>query len=298
MEMDIRSHLTDMNNFLTLALLLIVTACQSKPEQAKTEDLAPRMMAMKAPSPEQTDASPDEDIVPEPTQPSAGKSRTPANRQLIRNAQVRIRVNEFKKSGKAIEQAVQQAGGQIANSNETKTDNSIESALTIRVPAARFDALLASILTESIFTDTKSITVEDVTRRYVDVEARIRSKKAVEETYLKLLKQARNVADVLKVEEQLGQIREEREVQEAELRQIKDEVALSTINLTYYQQTEVALNPEEPVYAQIWHNFTDGFRLMGNALVGLFYFLPLGLLGTGIVWLFLRWRRQRRKAVK
>ncbi|MVM37120.1 DUF4349 domain-containing protein [Spirosoma sp. HMF3257] len=219
------------------------------------------------------------------------------NRKIIRNAQVRIRVNDFKASGQTIEKAVQQAGGQISSSNETKTDNGIENALVIRVPAARFDALLALLLKESIFTDTKTITSEDVTRHYVDVEARIRSKKAVEETYLTILKQARTVGDVLKVEEQLGKLREEREVQEAELRQLKDEVALSTINLSYYQQTEVALNPEEPFYAQIWRNFTDGFRLMGDVLVGLFYFLPIGVVATVVVWLFLRWRRKRRSKV-
>ena len=255
------------------------------------------MASLKAPSPEQDNSLPDQEQPPESPKTTVQPTLS-VTRQLIRNAQVRIRVTDFTASGRSIEQAVRQAGGQIASSNETKTVNSLENALTIRVPAARFDALLALILNESIFTDTKTITTEDVTRRYVDVEARIRSKKVVEETYLKLLKQARSVADVLKVEEQLGQIREEREVQEAELRQLKDEVSLSTVNLTYYQQTEMALRPEEPFYAQIGHNLTDGFRLMGNVFVGLFYFLPIGVIGAAVTWLFLRWRRQRRNAVK
>ncbi|QDK80010.1 DUF4349 domain-containing protein [Spirosoma sp. KCTC 42546] len=301
MQISLGAHLKGMNYFLTLIVLLTVTGCQSKQEseQALAEiNLTPRSMAaLKAPSPEQDQASPDQEQMPEsptasPTQPSIG-----INRKIIRNAQVRIRVSDFTKSGQAIEQVVRQSGGQITSSNETKTGNSIENALVIRVPASRLDALLALLLKESIFTDMKTITSEDVTRRYVDVEARIRSKKAVEETYLKLLKQARSVADVLKVEEQLGKLREEREVQEAELRQLKDEVALSTINLSYYQQTEVALNPEEPFYTQIWHNFTDGFRLMGDVLVGVFYFLPIGIVGIGVVWLFLRWRRKRRSKV-
>lgn len=233
----------------------------------------------------------------EETQPvsSPKQAAVPANRKIIRHAQLRIRVNDFKASGQAIERAVSQAGGQISYSNETKTNNSIENEVKIRVPAPRLDALVASILNESIFTDTKTITSEGVTRQYIDVEARIRSKKAVEETYVNLLKQARTVADVLKVEEQLGHIREEREVQEAELRQLKDEVALSTLNLTYYQQTEAALRPEAPFYAQIWSNLTDGFRLMGNVVIGLFYFLPIGLVVGGIIWLYTRWRRQRSK---
>ncbi|MFD2570326.1 DUF4349 domain-containing protein [Spirosoma soli] len=220
----------------------------------------------------------------------------PATRKIVRNAQLRIRVSDFNASGKAIEQAVRQVNGQVANSNETKSDNSIENALTVRVPADRLDAFIDLVLKESIFTDTKTITAEDVTRRYVDVEARIKSKKAVEETYLKLLKQAKSVADVLKVQEQLARIQEEREVQEAELRQLKNEIALSTVNLTYYQQTETALRPEEPFYRQIAHNLADGFRLVSSVLVGVFYFVPLGLVVAGVIWLVSRWRRQRRKA--
>lgn len=290
-------HHTDMNKFLTMTLFLVLTACQSKLKQDTPEAPGPQARSMKALSPDQEAPLPEEELAPQTPQPSiTGQPTVVVSRKIIRNAQVRIRVNDFAKSGQAIEQAVRQAGGQIASSNETKTDNSIENALTIRVPTARFDALLALLIKESTFQDTKTINSEDVTRRYVDVEARIRSKKAAEETYLTLLKQARSVEDVLKIEEQLANIREEREVQEAELRQLKDEVALSTIHLTYYQQTEVALRPEAPFYTQIWDNLTDGFRLMGRVVVGLFYFVPLAMIGA-ILWLAIRWQRNRKKAI-
>lgn len=281
-----------MNKFAVLLIGVVVTACsQSKPEPDTAARPAPPAMAeMKRLTPEQDAPGPEDKPVPEPLAPPVA----PTNRKIIRNATVRIRVSSFVESGRAIEQAVQQAGGQIAQSDETKSGSSIENSLTIRVPAARFEDLLNKLVAQSIFTDTKTITAEDVTRQYVDVEARIRSKKAVEETYLKLLKQARTVADVLKIEEQLGQIREEREVQEAELRQLKDQVALSTINLTYYQQTEAALNPEEPFYTQIGRNLTDGIRLVGSVLVNIFYFLPLGLLVAAIIWGISRWRRKLR----
>ncbi|MBD2754464.1 DUF4349 domain-containing protein [Spirosoma validum] len=283
-----------MNNFLALGLLLVVMACQSKPTNRETDQHAMADVALLQPSALTQDAT---------SSPQQGKKvrneqsvqPTPAiNQKIIRNARVRIRVDDFKASGQAIEQAVHQQGGQITNSNETKTDNTIENALTIRVPANQFDALLTAVVNESIYTDIKTITVDDVTRQYVDVEARIRSKKVVEETYLNLLKQARSVEDVLKIEEQLGQIREEREVQEAELRQLKDNVALSTISLTYYQQTATALRPEEPFFSQLWSNFSDGFRLLGSVFIGLFYFLPVLIVGGGISWLVRRWYRQRR----
>ena len=283
-------HLCSMNKPLALICWLLLAAC-SKPEPgdttgAQTLEQAPRKLA----APDQEAPPPAvEELAPEPSGQPPGQAAT--NRKIIRNAQLRIRVSDFAASGRAIEQAVRQVGGQIASSNETKSDNTIENALTVRVPAARLDAFIDLVLKQSIFQDTKTITSEDVTRRYVDVEARIRSKKATEETYLRLLKQARTVEDVLKIEEQLGQIREEREVQEAELRQLKDEVALSTVNLTYYQQTEAALQPQEPFYRQIATNLADGFRLVGNLFVNVFYLLPLGLLVAGIVWLIARWRR-------
>ena len=274
---------------LTLAGWLLFAACQSKPEPGNIGPAArPEQAEMKVAAP-LPGALPTADELP------VGMILpTTASRKIIRNAQLRIRVTDFGASGRAIEQAVRRVGGQIVNANETRSDNAIENALTIRVPPARLDTFLELVLDESIFTDTKTITAEDVTRRYVDVEARIRSKKATEETYRRLLKQARSVGDVLKVEEQLARIREEREVQEADLRQLKDEVALSTVNLTYYQQTQTALRPEEPFYTQIADNLAGGFRLVGTMLVGVFYLLPLGLVGAAVVWLVARWRRGRR----
>lgn len=290
-----------MNKYLLFAFSVFLAACSSGPDATEPAQLSGTatgpMAMMRQAVPDQDAPSPaGEGGPPEPSpQPPVPVA---TNRKIIRNAQVRMRVSDFAASGRTIEQAVRQAGGQIANANETKSANTIENALTVRLPAARLDAFLNAVLKESIFTETKTITAEDVTRRYVDVEARIRSKKATEETYLRLLKQARNVADVLKVEEQLARMREEREVQEAELRQLKDEVALSTVNLTYYQQTEAALRPEEPFYTQIVHNFADGVRLVSNVLIGVFYFLPLGLVGALLVWFVARWRRRRRNAPK
>ena len=280
-------HLLGMNKLLYLVFSLAFVACQSKREPT---DLATQEVAqLRTAAPEQASPKADPDLsANDPVQ-----LLKTANRKVIRNAQLRIRVSDFILSGRSIEQSAKQVGGQITNSNETKSDNTIENALTIRVPADQLDSFIDLVLKEAIFTDVKTITAEDVTRRYVDVEARIRSKKAVEETYLQLLKKAHSVDDVLKIEEQLGQIREDREVQEAELRQLKEDVAFSTVTLTYYQVTKGAMRPQEPFYARIATNFSDGLSLLTNVLIGAFYLLPLGLVVAGVIWLVARWRRQK-----
>lgn len=285
-----------MNRFWLLLLSGMIAACSSRQDPDSAVSSAAnqppaataKRLALQAEAPETADAPPE---APAPEQPSSAVAR-----KIIQNAQLRFRVRDFTASGQRIEQIVRQQNGQIANANETRSGNSIENELTVRIPADRLDRFISQVLTESMFTDTKTITAEDVTRQYVDVEARIRSKKAVEQTYLNLLKQAKSVADVLKVQEQLAQIQEERDVQEAELRLLKDQVALSTVHLTYYQQTPLALNPEEPFYVRIGQNLADGFQLLGTVLVSLFYVVPLGLVVAGVSWLIIRWRRRRKSA--
>ncbi|MCY7349870.1 MAG: DUF4349 domain-containing protein [Cytophagaceae bacterium] len=257
------------------------TPTVNSPSQAMEEPPAPPAPEVPAPTKR---PKPGDPVVP----------KTTVQRKIVRNANLRFRVRDFQKTGEHIELAIKRVGGLIVSTNESKQDASLQNEMVIRVNAARLDTFLAIILKESIFTESKSITAEDVTRRYADVEARIRSKKATEEKYLQLLKQAKNVKDVLEVEQQLAQMREDIEAQEAVFRELKNDVAQSTVQLTYYQQTEASLNPEAPFYVKIWDNLSDGLGLLGSVFLGLFYFLPLFVLLGLFGWLIVRWRRGRK----
>lgn len=281
-----------MKSLFTLAVLISFTSsCQSGENQTKHyEAAAPLAMTeAKMAQPEEDQATagnPEETTVLPPAT---------TNRKIIRNASLRFRVDDLAASGKRINGLVKQVGGIITSSEDTRSEGQIQTMLTVRVPADKLDAFVDMILKESIYTDTKTITAEDITRRFVDTEARIRSKKATEEKYLQLLKQAKNVQDVLEVEGQLRQMREEIEVQEALLREMKNDVAMSTVNASYYQEVEGATNPESPFYVQIVRNLRDGFGMVGDFLVGIFYFLPLLLVITVPGWFLVRWWRRRKR---
>lgn len=267
--------------------LLVLAGCQSEQADTSAARFAPPEIAAEPeamPSP-----SLDPPVPPSPTAPAP-----PIPRQIIRNATLRFRVRDFVESTARIERAVAQVGGLIASSTETKREAQLQNDVIVRVPAARLDTFLVLVLRESIYTETKSITAEDVTKRYVDTEARIRSKKATEEKYLQLLKQATSVKDVLEVEQQLAQMREDIEAQEAVFRELKNDIAQSTVTLTYYEQTEASLNPEEPFYVRIGQNLADGLGLLSSAFIGFFYVLPLLLVLVGLGWVVVRWRRGRR----
>jgi hypothetical protein len=283
----------------------ILTGCQSKNQSSQAEmvaDMAPvqesQEAKMAAPEASAPLIAPEQDT-PEEVPPSPGKpAAPPAERKIVRNATIRFRVSSQIESGKRIVALVKQFNGLITNEEQTRESGNLQTAMTVRIPANRLDAFLELLLKESVYTDSKSVTAEDVTKQFVDTEARIRSQKATEEKYLQLLKQARNVQEVLAVEEQLRQMREEIEVRETELRELKTNVALSTINLTFYEVREATNAPDEPFYVKIAHNLRDGFGLVGDVVIGIFYLLPVVALVGVPIWLLIRWWRIRAKRRK
>jgi hypothetical protein len=275
-------------------------ACQAKQE---SQEFAMQAVSLE----EQLDTT----VVPVPIEPSlpiepenpqqvtkgtAQKTAKPIERKIIRNANVNFQVEEIGPSAKRIETAVKAFNGIITSSEESRRGNDLRHHLTVRVPAAQLDTFLVVLLKESIFTERKTITAEDITKRYVDLEARIKAKKITEEKYLEILKKARNVEEVLKVEEQLGLMREEIETREAELRELKNDVAMSTVNASFYQNVEGVNAPDKPFYAKIWDSFSEGFDLLNGVFLGLFYVLPVAVVFGTIGWFLIRrWRKRRKK---
>ena len=286
---------------LIFCLLFCLMACQAKQESQEFAIQAMQVTSL--------DAAPDIPVDPnepplppiEPTKPQQGakgtsqKTAKPIERKIIRNANVNFQVEAIGPSAKRIEAAVNVFNGIITSSTESRRGNDLRHHLTVRVPATQLDTFLVVLLKESIFTERKTITAEDVTKRYVDLEARIKAKKITEEKYLEILKKARNVEEVLKVEEQLGLMREEIETREAELRELKNDVAMSTVNASFYQTIEGSTAPDKPFYAKIWNSFTEGFDLLSGVFLGLFYFLPVAVVFGGIGWFLIRWWRKHRK---
>ncbi len=174
--------------FLSLFTGFLLFGCQTKQTNEPAADSA-TATTRQAEAPEAKAAAQEEDAVaPAPLL---------ADRKIVRNATLRFRVEKMAESEGRITKMAAQYGGMIANSEENRTGGLSEVSMTVRVPAARLDAFLGTLMKESIYTDIKTITAEDVTRQYADTEARIRAKKATETRYLQLLQKARNVQEVM-----------------------------------------------------------------------------------------------------
>ena len=193
--------------------------------------------------------------------------------KIIKNANLRFQVADYPKSLNAIQNLLKNYGAFLVSSNEMRVDNSLENNFIIRVPSKNLDALVNKLTEQSLYLDYKNITSEDVTTEFVDISARIKAKKAVEERYLELLKQAKTVKDIIEVENQLRQIREEIESTQARINYINQQVSYSTINLQIYENS-ARQTGDQNFLVRLLNALRNGWDLLLSFVVGLLYIWP------------------------
>jgi hypothetical protein len=117
------------------------------------------------------------------------------------------------------------SGSRAGGEHETAT-------LTVRVPAARFDAALERLHAMDGEVRVEATNEEDVTSAIVDLDARIRNLQASEKQYRVLLGRAEKIDDILAVQSRLDDVRGQIEQLTAQLKQLNGQAALSTVTVT------------------------------------------------------------------
>ncbi|MBI5917256.1 MAG: DUF4349 domain-containing protein [Bacteroidetes bacterium] len=291
--------------FALCQLLLLATACNksgnadfSKGEMAEYDQTASTARARPTEeTPQDLDEAPPappQQTQPQPNQPIPDKQPAVEKiaRQIIKTANYRIQVKDVNASSRQANLLATQHGGYVSDSELTNSSYETTNAITIRVPAARFDSLLDDLGHEAIFTQYKRITSQDVTEEYVDITIRLKTKIAVRDRYVDILRtKAKTVKDVLAAEEQIRIIQEEIEAKEGRLRYLKDQVGMSTIRLELYQEIEFRPEPNafrESFWVKLWTGLQNGWSLLQGIVIFFINIWPLVIL-FGLFWWKRRW---------
>lgn len=221
----------------------------------------------------------------------SGKDAQHTQKKFVRRATLAIRVEALQQSQIQITTIVRTVGGYIASEQEYTDNTALVHVLEIRVPKQSFDSVL-TVLANHAETDSKSVDVEDITEQYVDTEARLKTRRDVEEQYRQLLKKAISVQDVLAVEAQLRLIREEIEAAEGRLYFMAHNVSMSHIHLTLTQKFSAA-SVTRHFGTKIVESFVIGWEYFLKTVLMLTVALPIAI-GLGIP-LYALWRFFRRR---
>lgn len=177
-----------------------------------------------------------------PAEPASSPS--PVVRKVIRNADLAMTVASPGAAQREAGKIAEQHGGYLASSESlsTASEDGEEPGsvrVTLRVASDRLDAALDALRKLGKHVGHENISSRDVTDEWVDLEARIKTQKKLEEQYLEILKNASRVDDLLSVQKQLAEVRGEIEKAEGKKRLLDNQIGLSTVTVTFQGERQL-----------------------------------------------------------
>jgi hypothetical protein len=221
--------------------------------------------------------------------------------QLVKTAELTIAVDSVEKSIDAATAIARQQQGDVLNlEDQTPLDSGdrYTASMQLRIPQGSLDATLEA-LAKLGTVQRQAISAEDVSTQLVDFQARLRNLRRTEDMLLDIMKRSGSVGDVLKVAQELSNIRSSIEQIDAQLKNLQNRVAYSTITL----RLEGAIAPDgasqPPISRQLGETWGVASQSIGEFTVNLMQlgiwllvYSPYWLLVGAAIYGYRRWRRQ------
>ncbi|MFL9845861.1 DUF4349 domain-containing protein [Flavobacterium rhizosphaerae] len=214
------------------------------------------------------------------------------DQKIIKTAFLRFETGSLDSTAAIINSAITRYNGLMQNDLQNKEYNSLTRSITVRLPSANFEKFIADISKGIPYFDKRSITADDVTEEYIDVEARMKAKKVLEERYFDMLRRANKVEDMLQIEKEISAIREEIEAAEGRLRYLASRVNMSTVNIDFYKITEDNEPPGESYTGKAWNSLASGFGWLSSFFLIVLNIWPIIVI---FVVVYIMYRRKTRK---
>jgi hypothetical protein len=223
--------------------------------------------------------------------------------KVIRHARLVLEVPQYESFDASL-RSLSQRYGYLSNLQLNKDERGVRRAeIILRVEASRFDQVLTEFKRLGSV-QQETISVDDVTRTYADLEARFANKRSSAARLREIIQtRTGKLADVIEAEEALSRITEEIESMEAQKRSMESQMAYSTLSAEVH---EPLLKDSRSMEPGLWTPVAESLREARGALIGSLAFLlaavivlsPWVLILLGAFLLGRRWFRRRKAAAE
>lgn len=301
---------------ICLASILLFSSCKSSDQAFPPEQIASQAStkpeSFRVEEPSLAKESPAISATPAPElvkhdQVTTIVESVPIDRKIIRNGEFAIETQTPTEDQRKLQFIAESLGGFVVtseykSSNSRSNDNTMVNVI-LRVPAANFQKATDEIVKIGLRVLHQKTMGQDVTAEFVDIEARLRAKKALEAQYFEIMKRASKISDVLEVQEKLTEVRTEIEQAEGRRRYLENQSALSTINISLQTPAPLVAATQTGFWASIRNSFGDGVDVAVAIVLGIIHFvivmlpivvlilLPAALIAR-ILWKRISWPRK------
>lgn len=228
-----------------------------------------------------------------------------ADRKIIYTANLHIEVKNIGATFEDIQTKVTEQDGYMVESNMYGgSGEGIKSGvITARIPQEYFREFIQLVEKGSSKVVESSVSGQDVTEEYVDLEARLKSKLAVEKRLLTFMEQAEKTEDLLKISENLANVQEEMEELLGRMKYLENKTDLATVTI-HLEESNVTLSSMDKDELNTWDKTKQQFLKSINWLLtafsgiivfligGLPVFILLGIIGLIIFFIIRRVKRK------
>jgi hypothetical protein len=220
-------------------------------------------------------------------------------RTIIRSGSIDLEVEEVDTSYHRVQQIATAAGGFVADSTFSGSDEHQRASLTIRVPADRFQSVVDELRGIAVEVTSVSTTAQDVTEEYTDLESSLRNLRAVEAQYLDLLGRANQIGDILQVQERLIGVRDQIERIEGRVRLLDNLSEMATLTVSLRPEGAATMTTAEDdglrtAVRDAWQSSLDAIEGVATvvvvAVVFSWWLIPVAAI---VYFVGRRWLKQR-----
>jgi Domain of unknown function (DUF4349) len=281
-----------------IVLLLLFIGCNKKKGSAVVQDIQMESQLIKEKNKSDFENEPSNTLdssatlsLPNSKTNNAQKPRIDWDKKIIKTANVTLELKNYNQYNQKIHNTIKQYGAYIAGEEQKQSDFSIENSIILKVPVDQFADLMNVLGGDSIKIIEKRISTEDVTAEFTDTKGRVEAKKEVRQQYLSLLKQAKNMKDILEVQNEVNGITEELEAASGRVKFLANQSAYSTIHLKYFQNfATINMPKDETSFSyELINAFSSGAKGIGNLVIGLATIWPLLLIGIALLIGYKKW---------
>jgi uncharacterized protein DUF4349 len=223
-------------------------------------------------------------------------SLPPVGPDIVKTAGISIEVKKggFETAFNAATTIAGRYGGYVEDSS-MQGIKAKSGELTIRVPATAFDQAMNDLRGLGSV-EGQSISGQDVTSQFVDLNARLRTWEAQEAVLLRLMRRATSIESTLRVQNQLQDVQFRIEQIKGQLRLLENQTSLATIDVSLREVGAVVgvrqtVARERPSLGEAWDRAVDGFLgVIFAVVVGLGYLVPLAAIAFAIGFGYRRYR--------
>lgn len=227
-----------------------------------------------------------------------------AERMIIQTVNMVVVVESTDATLAALNEIVAAENGYISQSSRYLRNEQAYANLTLRVPASTLSEVLETIRGMAIRVENESLSGDDVTEEYMDIQARLRNLEATEAELLELLTEVREnrgkAEDILAVHRELTNIRGQIESLKGRSQYLSRMTALATIHLEVRPKEA----PRPVVEKAKWNplltlnralrGFVSVLQFMVDLLIYVIVYSPYILVPVAVIWLLARMVRRRK----